>query len=226
MFGLATEDDIRELKSWFSHQIEMRLTALMLDTRELTKKQAELENPKPKPTEPVKLYKAVIFKGPTVVAVYENVIRLYEFNGYLEVELTNGKARIANEGANANYSYSLTEQKPEGEKASFDYGGVSWLSQIDRRIDRLLDQPVNVRMLTLAREEMEREWAKKFDRVSRVVSGLTTDVCLLQGDVSTLKEITRDQAKNHDALNHRIEMLELRDKQMQVKKPQPKGAKR
>lgn len=220
---------------------------------QLEKLKPKAETPQaPEPVETVKsepevvqLFEVEVSLNQERIATYRDVTSVWdgmEYKGQLEIFRTCGKVVLKGK----DYSYSLTEQKPEAEKALFDYGGVSFLSQIDRHLDRLLDQPVNVRSWTLAREEMEREWTKKYDRVNRVVSGLTTGVYLLQGDVSTLKEITRDQAKTIDALNHRIEMLELRFREVktmtpaqakavskawekktnEMKKPQPKGAKR
>lgn len=189
MFGLATEDFIRVYVGAKIDVLTKRIDEALIEVAR--GKHVPVMTPKPEP-KPVELYTAKVwiadrqgtemsYSGVSSVSRgngYDNsdVLRLYGADGKCKAELTGG------------YSYSLTEQKPEGEKASFDYGGVSWFSQIDRRIDRLLDQPVNVRSLTLAREELERK-----------------------------------MAKNHDALNHRIEMLELRlDKTDSVKKPNRK----
>ena len=173
MFGLATKEDIEALEARF----EGLRKAVADKSKDLS----------------TKLYTVEVFNpGGNKLGTYRDVYTIDDHSYVSMARAVDSLVLKTRDGSRIlrgnGYTYIATEQKPEGEKASFANGGVSFLSQIDRHLDRLLDQPVNVRSLTLAREELERK-----------------------------------MAKNHDALNHRIEMLELRlDKTDSVKKPNRK----
>lgn len=199
MFGLATKKDWNRWIAKANKEINDEMVARYQHIRAELLEQLEKLKPKaetPQAPEPVetngKLWTITISKdgAPHPERYVWNDCTRYDWECYSDGTVSGINILFKN-GATVykvgRWNVEMTEQKPEGEKASFANGGVSFLSQIDRHLDRLLDQPVNVRSLTLAREELERK-----------------------------------MAKNHDALNHRIEMLELRDKN----KPQPKGAKR
>ncbi len=203
MFGFATKRDLNRWIAKANKEINDEMVAryqhiradLMERLENEFKSKAKAETPQaPEPVETNgKLWTITISKdgAPHPERYVWNDCTRYDWECYFDGTVSGINILFKN-GATVykvgRWNVEMTEQKPEGEKASFANGGVSFLSQIDRHLDRLLDQPVNVRSLTLAREELERK-----------------------------------MAKNHDALNHRIEMLELRlDKTDSVKKPNRK----
>ena len=173
MFGLATKKDWNRWIAKANKEINDEMVARYQDIRAELLEQLEKLKPKaetPQAPEPVetngKLWTITISKdgAPYPERYVWNDCTRYDWECYFDGTVSGINILFKN-GATVykvgRWNVEMTEQKPEGEKASFANGGVSFLSQIDRHLDRLLDQPVNVRSLTLAREELERKMAKR-----------------------------------------------------------------